>query len=132
MEAIYINAFIYTLLSYLLTYLIGHTLVSFIKIPARFIFLKEFTRLCAGFFTVLTVYSIIRTHGITINTGIIFLFIALIIWLKKNDLFRPRDEIVREFFSLKSYPYIAIQLGILILSFVYLFLKIIKNNISKK
>lgn len=124
MSSVYIQSLFCTVAGYLLTYFFGHIIISFLRIPERYSFLKEFTKLCTGFYAIITVYSLIQTKGITINSGLILISLFSFYWLKKNNYLNPGNEAVKQIMSFTFLPYLLIQLLVLLLSFLYLFLKI--------
>lgn len=64
--------------SYLLIYSVG-TVIYRLIIKASFIgYSRLFVKLLIGLFSIITVYSIIKTSGITINTGLILILVFII------------------------------------------------------
>ncbi|MDB5226404.1 MAG: hypothetical protein JWN78_597 [Bacteroidota bacterium] len=124
MSSIYIQSLFYAIVSYLVTYAIGHTLIAFLRIPAKHPFLKEFTKLCVGFYSIITLYSLYQTRGITINTGLILICLFLLYWLRKNNYLNTWNEAIKQTISFSFLPYLFFELIILLISFLYLYLKI--------
>lgn len=124
MEFHFISLLLSLLITFFITYLVGHTLLSFIKIPNNLPFTKEFTKLCLGFYTIITTYSIYNAKGITINLGVFILGIFLFFWFYKNNYLRKKDAFLLELTSFQTIPYIGVQLLIIVLVFIYLFLKL--------
>lgn len=124
MEFISLYSFSYVIFSYLVTYFIGHIAVAFLKIPARYPFLNEFAKLVVSGFIIITVYSIYKTTGITINTGILFLGIFFFIWCKRLDYLRTLKDAYSAIFTKRFIPYLAVQIIFLLIIFGFLLSKI--------
>lgn len=124
MESVGLSLLLYAAVSYLLTYSIGHILTSIVRFPDRTVFLKEFTKVCTGLFAIITGYSILMTRGITINLGVLLLFILTFFWLKKNNYLRSTSQI-RESLRLRPVlPYVFLQLLFLCIAFFILYIKV--------
>lgn len=124
MEFHFISLLFSLLITFFITYLIGHTLLSFIKIPNNLLFTKEFTKICLGCYTVITGFSIYNAKGITINLGVFLLGLIIFYWFYKNNYLRKKNAVILEFFSLQPMPFIGIQLLVVVSAFIYLFLKL--------
>lgn len=124
MEFISLYSFPYVIFSYLVTYFIGHIAVAFLKIPTRYPFLNEFTKLVVSGFIIITGYSTYKSTGITINIGILFLAVIFLIWCKRSGYLNTLKDAYPAIFTKRFIPYLAIQLILLLISFAFLLSKI--------
>ncbi|MFN8295945.1 MAG: hypothetical protein U0T69_07095 [Chitinophagales bacterium] len=114
----------FSVISFVLTYTIGHLIISFVKIPSSKPFVREFTKLSTGTFFIIAVYSIFQTSGITINIGLIFLSVFLLVYLKKNDHLHTVNDAVLKIISFQFLPFFLLQLFVLIFAIAYLLWRI--------
>lgn len=124
MDINYINLVFGCYITYIVTYIVGHLFVSFIKIPDKFPFVREFTKICIGFYSIICIYSIYKTNGITINIGLLLLGISFFIWLYKNKYINNKTETIQKLFSIHSFLFLIIQLFVLLFYFTFLYFKI--------
>jgi hypothetical protein len=124
MDIVLSTSLVCAVFTLLLTYSIGHILISFIRIPQQLVFLRELAKLCSGIFAVSTVYAVIRTQGFTALLLILLLFVFFIAWLKHTGRLNSLKESFNKINSLNSLPFVLIQLGVLLISVVLLYLKI--------
>lgn len=129
MELISIQSFLYVLVSYLVTYFIGHITISFLKLPNKYPFFKEFSKLVLASFIIITCYSLFKTRGITINVGIVFSGLFFFWWCKQNNYLHNREEVSSAIFNRKFLVYLLIQLILLFLVFLFLLYKM-KNPLT--
>ena len=120
MEFISIQSFLYVVFSYLVTYFIGHIAIAFLRIPDKYPFFKEFSKLVIASFLIVTGYSVYKTSGITINTGIVFLVVFFLFWCKKENYLHTKREVITNVFNKRFFAYLLIQ--IILLFFIFIFL----------
>jgi hypothetical protein len=124
MGSIQFSLFLYSVVTYIITYIVGHVLISLVKIPERTPFLREFSKVCTGFFVIITGYSIIKTNGVTINLGMLLLFFSSFYWLRKNHYLETFRKMKISAGLRNAWRYLFIQLIILSALYIFLFLKI--------
>ncbi|HRH58566.1 MAG TPA: hypothetical protein PLS10_13020 [Chitinophagales bacterium] len=120
----FLSICLYSTVSFIITYVIGHLLVSFVKIPSDKPFFTEFTKLSVGLVFIITAYSLLQTSGITINIGLILLSVFFIFYLKNNNHLRTLKDTVRQIISPQILPFLFLQLIILFIAAAYLFWRI--------
>lgn len=123
MESIFIANFIFVPFSFLVTYAAGYVIVSFIKTPDNRPFLKEFLTLTTGFFAVITVYSLYKTCGITINAGIALLSFCMGYWFYTHHYLKDFRTAYQSFRSDIKFSVIVFQLSLVIFGYFFLLLK---------
>lgn len=124
MESIFLSNFLFVPVSFLLTYAAGHTIISFIKMPENRPFLKEFLTLTAGLFTLITLYSLYKTSGITINAGIALLSLCMGYWLYTHHFLKDPGTALQSFRSDIKFSFVFLQLGIVVSGYLFLLLKL--------
>lgn len=129
MESIFIYALIFALLTYLLTYFTGHILLSWVRMPDGFPMLREFSKVCTGFFSILTGYALLRTHGISIFSGMIPLFLFLLYWLKQKQAIHNVAEFRSALSSMFSIRLLLLQCLLLVGGVLYTLWKV-KDPVS--
>ncbi len=124
MASILISNFLLVLVSFLVTYSAGYVIVAFIKTPKDRPFFREFLILTAGFFSIITIYSLFKTRGITINAGIAVLSFSMGYWLYTHNYLKDVKTALSSLRSEIKLPAVLVQTGIVIAGYLFLLLKL--------